>query len=387
MNDRWDPFTLAGIVALGAALLLVSYVATEPERGSDEVHVRGAERAQGEVRSADRGRDDSSNNGGTSDQPDEAGSIDRQVRDAVKGRGWRPSSGDESIPRSQVGPDLPAEGPKCSERPDLVTIGKQVGAAVADQVRATARMPVEEENSLGAKLEAEMPNAEPFRGKVDLPADVARYGPYVQTLVAGLATLSTRKAEVRYRIHVIHDDAFNAFALPGGVLGITTGVFEGEQRVQDEAELIAVLGHEIAHVEFRHPVAIYEATRAVLGPGVDEAAIITAMLNRPISSEFEHASDRRGVELAALAGYDPGAASRVWRRMADAEKTSSGPGGVLGKVFGGVERVLATHPPAATRCARTRTRAVPAADAADKERFYRGKSNLRKRKAGPVAPR
>ncbi len=369
MNDRLDPFSLAGLVALGAALLLVGYVATEPEPTTSETRSTPT--------SASR-----ESEGATGQE-----SAGQRVGEGAAGKGWTSPSGDESVSREHVRADLPADDLKCRERTDLLTTGKQVGAAVADEVRATARMSVEEETALGAKLEGELANAEPFRGKVDLPGDVARYGGYVQALVAGLASLSTRRTEVRYRIHLIHDAGFNAFALPGGVLAINTGVFDGEQRVQDESELIAVLGHEVAHVEFRHPVAIYEVTRAVLGPGVDEAAIITAMLQRPLSSEFEHASDRRGVDIAALAGYDPGAAARLWRRMVDAEKPSRGPGGLLGSVLGGLSRVLATHPPAATRCARTRSRAVPAAESAGKARYYRGKSNLRDRKPGPVAPR
>jgi hypothetical protein len=395
MNDRFDPMTLAGLAFFAAGGLLLAYVLLEPD-ASESGRSSSSARRVPEGRASPTGQKDDSPepNRPTTTAGNERGDERGPAAEKAPGggadakRGWVPSTSREAVDAGAVGGDLPPADDACRERPDLIAIGKQIGTAVTNEVRATARMPVAEEVALGIKLESELNTMEPFRGKVDRPADVAKYGLYLQDLVDQLAAHSSRRDEVRFRVHVIHDDDFNAFALPGGVLGVNTGLIEGKNAVRDEAELVMVLGHEVAHVEKRHPVAIYEATRALLGTDVEPAIIVGAMLQMPIKSEYEHEADHRGIEIAARAQYDPGAAARLWHRMgnrAGPTRPKSGLGG-LGDILDTAGQALSTHPPSPTRCSRIRGRAADVARAAGWQRYYRGETNLRRHIAGHRQP-
>ncbi len=113
---------------------------------------------------------------------------------------------------------------------------------------------------------------------------------------------------------IIDSDDINAFAAPGGYIFVTRGLY---QSLDNEAELAAVLGHEIAHVNERHQVRLLqksralalgqemlsrkvkkESVKAVAGTGVEVFA-------RALDKEDEFACDRLGVLYAARAGYDP----------------------------------------------------------------------------------
>lgn len=73
---------------------------------------------------------------------------------------------------------------------------------------------------------------------------------YVDAVGQRLAAVSDRK-NLFYRFHVVDDSTINAFALPGGYIYIYRGLLA---HMNNEAELAAVLGHEIGHVTARHSV-------------------------------------------------------------------------------------------------------------------------------------
>jgi len=148
-----------------------------------------------------------------------------------------------------------------------------------------------------------------------------------------------------WEFNLINDDTPNAFALPGGYVGVNTGLF---QVVKDENQLAAVMGHEIAHVIARHPAermsrqALVGTGTAVLGGAAPElaemaAAAATLGLVLPFSREQEAEADAIGLQYMARAGYDPRAAVQVWRNF-DA-LGSSGPS------------FLSTHPSPGDRIA------------------------------------
>lgn len=128
---------------------------------------------------------------------------------------------------------------------------------------------------------------------------------------------------------VFEEDSINAFALPGGKIGIHTGLIE----VSDDDQLAAVVAHEMVHVIEKH--ANQRLSRALIQAGlgvvagaaasqqdeVDPSLILAAyglgsqltMLHYSRDDELE--ADRKGLLLMAQAGYDPEAAVRFWEAM------------------------------------------------------------------------
>ena len=122
----------------------------------------------------------------------------------------------------------------------------------------------------------------------------------------------------------------NAFCLPGGKIGVYTGIISV---AENEAGLAAVLGHEIAHAILGHGnerisrglitsigLAAFEAA---LGENRHRNLIIAGLgigaqfgIELPFSRSHESAADRVGTHYMARAGFNPHEASALWVRMA-----------------------------------------------------------------------
>ena len=122
----------------------------------------------------------------------------------------------------------------------------------------------------------------------------------------------------------------NAFCLPGGKIGVYTGIIPV---AKNEAGLAAILGHEIAHATLSHGNERVSqgliasiglaAVEAVLGDSQNRNLILGGLgigsqfgILLPFSRSHESAADRVGTEYMALAGYDPREAPNLWIRMA-----------------------------------------------------------------------
>lgn len=127
---------------------------------------------------------------------------------------------------------------------------------------------------------------------------------------------------------LIEDDTPNAFALPGGKVGVHTGLFKV---VQNNDQLAAVVGHEIAHATAHHVSermsreALVQTGVGILGGaagggGTSQilAAAATLGLSLPFSRAQETEADEIGMMYMARAGYDPRAAVALWQRFAAA---------------------------------------------------------------------
>ena len=141
-----------------------------------------------------------------------------------------------------------------------------------------------------------------------------------------------------WRFTVIDDPSPNAFALPGGYVGVNSGLF---QVVENENQLAAVIAHEIGHVAARHH-AERVSRQALVDTGVSTVAGDSGLANvlaagatlgliLPFSRDQESEADAIGLRYMAEAGYDPRAALQVWRNFARLGD-SGGP------------QFLATHP-------------------------------------------
>lgn len=137
--------------------------------------------------------------------------------------------------------------------------------------------------------------------------------------------------EAEWEFVVFKDNSPNAFALPGGKVGINTGLF---RLADNDALLAAALGHEISHATGNHAKQrTYRMIGLVLASAilwqsldhqdVDHAGYHAAALalagylidSLPFSRKLEYESDRIGAVYMARAGYDPRQAIKLWRNM------------------------------------------------------------------------
>ncbi len=162
----------------------------------------------------------------------------------------------------------------------------------------------------------------------DMPAyEDGKLTAMVQSIGEELAAHSHRSG-LDYRFTIVDSPNVNAFALPGGYIYITRGMLA---YLNSEAELAAVLGHEIGHVTARHSVRQHSAatTANVIGAvvsvttgiqGVDElTGMVGTAIVRGYGREHELEADRLGAEYMARSGYDPDAMLEVIGILKDQE--------------------------------------------------------------------
>lgn len=215
--------------------------------------------------------------------------------------------------------------------------------------------------------------------------------PRVNSAVQEVGQRIAKAAEepgAQWEFIVIEDDSANAFALPGGKVGVFTGIMP---IAQNDAGLAVVMGHEIAHVLARHGAErmsqeqILGAGQAALmaaimgkSPGAREAMVrayglsATLGVTLPFSRKHESEADRIGLILMAKAGYDPRAAVDFWKRMAEQSRGASPP------------ELLSTHPGDETRIKRIARDYLPEAMEYYKKALSANPSF--NRPAQPVAP-
>jgi len=124
-----------------------------------------------------------------------------------------------------------------------------------------------------------------------------------------------RETPYEYHFYLLKDaEIVNAFALPGGQVFITYGMYE---RLENEDQLAGVLGHEIGHVVGRHSaerIAKENLTQGIIngvlvgsdtGGAAQAAAMIGNIINMKYGREDELESDKLGVHIMVDAGYDP----------------------------------------------------------------------------------
>jgi len=127
-----------------------------------------------------------------------------------------------------------------------------------------------------------------------------------------------------WEIIVFDDDATNAVAMPGGKIGVFTGIFRAATTVD---ALAVVIGHEIAHLTEDHVMqrarrgtltdlaAIFGTAATGLGNEVREGIAVTMSL--PFNRKQESEADAVGLAYMAKAGYDPRASLTLWRNMTE----------------------------------------------------------------------
>jgi predicted Zn-dependent protease len=173
------------------------------------------------------------------------------------------------------------------------------------------------------------------------------------TCVADDVTGALEGDDARYdwEVVVFEDPTANAFALPGGKIGVHTGLLK-VARNQDQ--LATVIGHEVAHVLAGHGAErvsaelakniTLEAVQSVADPKSTSHALLIGALGLgaeygailPYSRAHESEADLYGLDLMANAGFDPRQSVELWKNMAKA--SGQGP-----------PEFLSTHPSPETR--------------------------------------
>lgn len=211
--------------------------------------------------------------------------------------------------------------------------------------------------------------------------------PYVSAVMQTLLPHVRRKG-IRYEVNVVRSSAVNAFALPGGRIYITTAMLDF---LENEAELAAVLGHEIAHVDLRHCIERLQYEAALKRVGLGEIGQLADIGRRLVSVGYnkyqEMEADAQGARMSIEAGYDPDAAAVVFHRMQlrFAEKTSARPGTPVEElaqaVGGALGDYLRSHPPSAERRRRLEALVERNHRRLAGRSFYLGKKNYAVRQA------
>jgi predicted Zn-dependent protease len=178
---------------------------------------------------------------------------------------------------------------------------------------------IEEENRIGRQIAGNL------LGAVKLVRDDTLQN-YVNLVGNWVAQHSGRK-DVTWRFGVIDSETINAFAAPGGYIFVTKGLY---RRLNNEAELAGVLGHEIAHVSQKHHLKVLKQSsligalgQAASSKAKDSDQVVQNLIGngaeimaRGLDKHAEFEADRVGIIYAARAGYDPWGLPAVLQDMA-----------------------------------------------------------------------
>lgn len=219
---------------------------------------------------------------------------------------------------------------------------------------------------------------------------------YIRLLGSQLAS-QANNGDFRFEFFVVGDDVINAFAMPGGYIGVNSGLILASE---NESELAGVLAHEVSHVTQRHIArSVYDNQRTsivsmatmlaavLLGAATDasgdaltgilaagQSAAIQRQINFTRSNEYE--ADRIGMEVLANAGFDPNGMATFFEKLSRRQSLSSQY----------VPEMLRTHPVSTGRIAESRGRARQLPRIAHEDSLGYGLAKARLRVLGASRP-
>ena len=209
---------------------------------------------------------------------------------------------------------------------------------------------------------------------------------YLQNLGNRLAAASPDKQQ-KFNFFVVRDNSINAFAMPGGVIGVHTGLILASN---SESELASVIGHEVGHVTQRHLARMlaqqkYDTFKNIAGIAL---ALLVARANPDLASgaltassaasvqrqldytrEHEREADRVGLSILDNAGFDTRAMPAFFTTLQRGTRF----------IEGGAPSFLRTHPLTAERIAdvSNRVESMPYRQVTDSLEFNLVKAKLR----------
>lgn len=207
-----------------------------------------------------------------------------------------------------------------------------------------------EEVALGASNFKEIREKEKVSTDAGMNARVTRIGERIAKAVGN------DLPDAKWEFVLFESKDVNAFALPGGKVGVYTGLLK---LAESDSELAIVMGHEIGHVTARHGAERMSEAMAMQLGGALVAAAVDAKTDNPATKQLfglayggvttlgvalphsrnnESEADRMGAIYAARAGYDPRASVTFWQKMM-AQKQAAG-----AKGSDTIGALMSTHP-------------------------------------------
>lgn len=210
-----------------------------------------------------------------------------------------------------------------------------------DATKALKEFSEDDEIALGQEVTSNLLSLGPLVDNKEVQSYVNKVGRWVSS--------HSERPDLPWTFIVIDVEPANAFAAPGGYVVVTTGLLK---RLNSEAELAGVLGHEVSHVVRKHHLsAIKKAdTTAFLrsagesyldatGKATSKNKLVLEFLNVAIAlygtgldKDSEIEADRMGVVLATRSGYDPFALAAALQAINGNKKSD-------------VKFLFSTHPP------------------------------------------
>ncbi|OKY27767.1 MULTISPECIES: M48 family metallopeptidase [Thalassotalea] len=193
---------------------------------------------------------------------------------------------------------------------------------------------------------------EELKEKEKISQDIATNN-YVQCVAKAVTKNVSKQAHSGdWEVVVFDSEQVNAFALPGGKIGVYTGILNV---AQGQDQLAAIIGHEIAHVTERHSNERLSSNQLVQAGAAVGGAVLSQQevenketwlmvglgiaqygILMPYSRMHESEADIVGQKLMAQSGFKPSAAISLWQNMAKQSK-------------GSPPEFLSTHPSNQTR--------------------------------------
>ena len=245
----------------------------------------------------------------------------------------------EQAPAVTPAPDAqaPAANPAPAVTPATAPVATTTEPAPPAEPEFNWKNPSQaEEIALGREITGSVLGAAPLVKDEALQKYVNQVGRWVAS--------QSERPDLPWKFGVIDSADLNAFAMPGGYVLVTKGLY---QKMGNEAQLAGVLGHEIAHVVKKHQLKVlqkqqlvgYSASKLssllgkknklakkVVGTGAEISA-------RGLDQEAEFEADRMGMVLAARAGYDAFSLAEVLQTISQTSQSD-----------GSVALLFKTHP-------------------------------------------
>lgn len=187
------------------------------------------------------------------------------------------------------------------------------------------------------------------KGVLDVNASqLARLKRIANHLIPQTSVYRTDATKWQWEVHIIQAGTMNAYVMPGGKIVFYSGIIDNLKLT--DAEIVAIMGHEMAHALREHSReklsrsmatgGVISIASAAFGLSAGQAQVAQLAgdvgLSLPHSRTQESEADKIGLELMARAGYNPNAAVSLWQKM-QAKSGSSGP------------QFLSTHPSSSNR--------------------------------------